>query len=67
MINLFLGGFRKKKERGRIEREGGKNKKTCKSLPCDLQVFFPLNEPGALEPAYLSRERQNSFFDKVSC
>lgn len=44
MINLFLGGFQgEKKERGRIEREGGwggkKEKKTCKSLPCDLQVF----------------------------
>lgn len=24
MINLFLGGFQKKKERGRIEREGEK-------------------------------------------
>lgn len=40
MINLFLGGFQKKKEeRGRIEGEK-KNKKTCKSLPCDLRVLF---------------------------
>lgn len=41
MINLFLGGFHKKGE----GEDGGKGKKkkkkkTCKSLRCNLQVFF---------------------------
>lgn len=53
--------FREKKGEGEdraCERE--KNKKTCKSLPCDLQV----PPPPLLErrcPAYLARKRQDSF------
>lgn len=40
------------------ERE--KNKKTCKSLPCDLQV--PPPPTVRWSPAYLARKRQDSFF-----
>lgn len=72
MINLFLGGFQEKRE-GEGEREsgggvlgvggcrvGGKNKKTCKSMPCDRQVSF-FNEVGAVEPAYLTRNKKRFF------
>lgn len=64
----------REKERGWVERERegkvGKVKKIRKHASRCLvtcKFFFPLNELSALEPAYLLRERQNSFFDKVSC
>lgn len=67
MINLFLGGFsRKKKGEGEdraCERE--KNKKTCKSLPCDLQVPPPSRSGDA---PLISREKGRILFlVKVSC
>lgn len=67
MINLFLGGFHKKGE----GEDGGKSKKRKHAsrcvVTCKLFFFFFLNAPSALEPTYLLREKQNSFFDKVSC
>lgn len=73
MINLFLGGFQKKRGEVGGERERERVKKIRKHASRCLVTgkffffFFTLNEPDAVEPAYLLRERGNSFFDRASC